>query len=175
MEPEYYLSEQIKKHPSMQPQDVVKLCYQAAFGAEHLLSDTAAARRYLYAELDSVEAVDGELCEPLTDGICRVNLAVWKARGLPCETLFEIFAESARLECVGEAAFCEYLDVAEQMAADGKLGFTLESWQAFLSQYKAFGGGAVHHSQVYRQAEKPSYRIVKRELIENILKQKTLP
>ena len=31
------LREQLRRHPSMQPQDVIKLCYQAARGAEHLI------------------------------------------------------------------------------------------------------------------------------------------
>ena len=50
-----YLTEHIKKHPSLMPQDVVKLCYQAAFGAEHLLSDLSAAKRYFDLEFDGVE------------------------------------------------------------------------------------------------------------------------
>ena len=35
---EFYFEEQLKKHPSMQFSDAVKLCYQAAMGAEHLLT-----------------------------------------------------------------------------------------------------------------------------------------
>ena len=33
-----YLKEQFVLHPSMMPSDVAKLCYQAAMGAEHLLT-----------------------------------------------------------------------------------------------------------------------------------------
>ena len=50
MEFEVYLKQQLALHPSMQPQDVVKLCYQAAHGAEHLLSDIKAAEKYFYQE-----------------------------------------------------------------------------------------------------------------------------
>lgn len=35
-----YLIQQIRKHPAMMSRDVAKMCYQAAMGAEHLLSDT---------------------------------------------------------------------------------------------------------------------------------------
>ena len=34
---------QFAAHPSAAPQDAVKQCYQAAFGAEHLLTDTSLA------------------------------------------------------------------------------------------------------------------------------------
>ncbi len=29
------LTEHIKSHPALRPQDVIKFCYQATFGAEH--------------------------------------------------------------------------------------------------------------------------------------------
>ena len=45
-----YLQEQVCLHPTMQPQDVVKMCYQAAFGAEHLLADKEAAFTWLKRE-----------------------------------------------------------------------------------------------------------------------------
>lgn len=38
-----YLLEQIQMHRAMQPQDIVKLCYQAAYGAEHLIENYSAA------------------------------------------------------------------------------------------------------------------------------------
>ena len=41
------LRRQLQAHPSMLPQDVVKLCYQAACGAEHMLEDFAAAEAAL--------------------------------------------------------------------------------------------------------------------------------
>ena len=33
-----YVEEQLRLHPATQPQDVIKQCYQAARGAEHLLA-----------------------------------------------------------------------------------------------------------------------------------------
>ena len=42
-----FFLEQMERHPAMEARDAVKLCYQAAFGAEHLLQDREAAYRYL--------------------------------------------------------------------------------------------------------------------------------
>lgn len=161
----YYLSEQIKKHPTIRPQDAVKLCYQAAFGAEHLLSDKEAARRYLYAELENTAACDGELYECISEDICRVNLAVWKARELSAESLFELFVASAAVKKDGKAAMQSYLDDVGKLADDGAFGFSFCEWQDFLKKYTDAGMPAVHHSEVYRESEKPTYRIVKRELL----------
>ena len=92
---ERYLMEQVEMHPSVQPQDIVKMCYQAAYGAEHLLSDLQGARRYLGEEYAATEARDTALYENISDTVCRVNLSAWRFRGLPLQWLFRMFAASA--------------------------------------------------------------------------------
>jgi hypothetical protein len=77
---EAFLREQMKKHPSMQPQDVVKMCYQAAFGAEHLLLDLDVAKSYHEKEYAEVVATKDELYEQISDTVCRINLSAWKAQ-----------------------------------------------------------------------------------------------
>ncbi len=159
MDFKYYFLEQLKKHPSMQPQDVVKLCYQAAFGAEHLLSDISAAKRYFDAEFDATEPREGQLFECLSDDICRVDLGVWKNIGMPSEWLFNMFAASAGVKKDASSDFEKYLICAEK-AFDGKVCFSIDEWRGFLAEYRTHGGGAVHHSDLYREKEKPAYRIV---------------
>ena len=148
------------------PQDVIKLCYQAAFGAEHLLADISAARRYFDSELASVDARDGELFEMISDKVCRVDLGVWKKKNLPPERLFEAFVASARVEISGKESFFEHISVAEELVKANLLDFSLDEWREFLDEYKNAGMGAVHHSPRYRESEKPAYRIVLRELLQ---------
>ena len=149
----------------MQPQDVVKICYQAAFGAEHLLADISAAKRYFDAEFDATEPREGELFELLSDEICRVDLGVWKARGLPSDELFGAFVATARVPVGEKERFSEYLVTAEACIAEETAAFSLEEWLVFLGKYKAAGMPAVHHSDAYRNSEKPAYRIVYRRLL----------
>lgn len=159
---EYYLKEQFQKHPSMQPQDVVKLCYQAAYGAEHLLSDLSVARKYLEQEFFGVSPGDGDLYEELSEQVCRVNLAVWKKKGLPLEWLFAMFVSSVRIQEDGTEVFLDYLRRAESTFCELQLNFSKEEWTEYLSGYEAKGRGAVHHSETYREKECPAYRIVNR-------------
>lgn len=164
-----YLLQQIKKHPSIMPQDIAKLCYQAAYGAEHLLSDISAAKRYFDAEFDAVEACEGELYEAISDKVCRVNLAVWKKRALSRERLFEAFVSSSKVG--GERGdIVSYLDSATELVRNGKCSFSPDEWESFLSEYKGKGMPAVHHSDKYRKAEKPSYRVIRAELLRELLK-----
>lgn len=90
-----YFLEQAEAHPAMEAQDAVKLCYQAAFGAEHLLRDREAAYQYLKKEYDAMEADSSPLYEQIHPGMCRVSLAAWKRERLPLEWLFRMFAETA--------------------------------------------------------------------------------
>lgn len=160
MDFERYLTQQISLHPSMQPRDVVKLCYQAAHGAEHLLADTGMAWNYLKQEYDAVAAVDGALYEQISDHVCRVNLSAWKAKALPVEWLFRMFVASCKVQEDGAAQFARYLQAAETMVHAGAAGFSAAEWDRYLCEYKAMGMPAVHHSEAYRRQEHPAYRIV---------------
>ena len=155
-----YLSEHIKKHPSIMPQDVAKACYQAALGAEHLLSDISAAKRYFDAEFEATEARDCHLFERLSDDVCRVDLGAWKATGMPQEWLFNMFVGTATIKHYGKEKLEEYITCAEDLLCELEIGFSLEEWSSFLREYKSAGLPAIHHSGKYRESERPAYRIV---------------
>ena len=170
MDFKYYFIAHAKSHPRLMPQDLAKLCYQAALGAEHLLADLSAARRYFDAELDLVSPREGKIIEPLSDEICRVDLGVWKARGLTSDALFEAFVESAKPREGGRELLAELLGQIEDLIAEVEVGFSALEWRDFLEKYIELGMPAVHHSEQYREEYKPSYRVLERELAERLLK-----
>ena len=154
MDFEKYLTEQLHNHPSVEPQDVLKLCYQAAFGAEHLLQDAEKAKAYLQAEYDAVTVADMPLYEAVSTDIVRVNLASWKYHGLPVEWLFQMMAFSAAEKQGGEALFRELLQKAEKIVP-----FPAE-WKVYTEKYLKGDLSPVHHSGRYREKEQPAYRII---------------
>ena len=155
------VAEQIARHPSMTPQDLIKLCYQAAFGAEHLLSDPARAARMLDAEFDQTPALpQARLCEMISPDVYRVNLAAWKARKLPLNWLSRMFTHPSNAPRGGEALLLRYLEAAGQVVDAGGAPFDGVQWRRCLAQYGAGGMGPVHHTQAYREAERPAYRVV---------------
>ena len=152
--------QQLAAHPSVQPQDVFKLCYQAARGAEHLLTDPAAAREYLLREFAATPAdADCPLYEWLSPQMVRVNLAAWKARALPPEWLFGMFADTSRLPAAEADRLPQYLQQAGELAVQAGQ-FPRQQWQTALETYRAAGMPPVRHSEAYRAAEAPAYRIV---------------
>ena len=144
------LRRQYEMHPSMRAQDAVKLCFQAAYGAEHVTLDIEAARECFDREFEAASPRDIPLFEQISPEVCRVNLAAWKHASLKKEWLFNMFCDCIRVKNGSPELFKAYLDISKR---------TLENcdFDAFLTTYD---GGAVHHSEEYRMAESPSYRIV---------------
>ena len=163
----FYLKKQIELHPSMQMQDVVKMCHQAVFGVEHMLADTERAKQYFLQEYDAVPAnFSIPLYEPISEDFCRINLAAWKARNLEPEELFELFLTTAHFNVPGtEIDLNNCAKSVEKLIHKQILLFSLEEWQAYYTEYKQSGMPAVHHSQSYRLAEQPSYRLVRKNLL----------
>lgn len=159
---ENYLIEQINRHPSFGPQDVVKMCYQAAFGAEHLLSDIEAAKKYFDEEYAATKPMEMPIYEPISENVCRVNMAAWKYKGLPKAWLFKIFTGSMKLYDGNKALFLQYLEETETALQKAGVSFETEAWHTYLNEYKNAGMTAVHHSYRYRENENPAYRIAHR-------------
>ena len=167
MEFDFYLTKQIELHPSMQMQDVVKMCYQAIHGPEHMLTDIERAKAYYSQEYETTPAdSSAPLFEPLSDAFCRVNISAWKAKNLEPEQLFQLFVRSAEknTSCT-EAEFDRYAQTVEIIISKGLLPFSIKEWKDYYAAYKKNGMHPVHHSDAYRLTERPAYRLVRRNLL----------
>ena len=146
------LAEQLRAHPAMRAEDVLKLCMQGARGPGHILGHIAEAKKHFDAEFSQVEPRPGEpLFEVIAPDFIRVNLGAWKARKLPPEWLFNLFASSARRFDDGDAVFAKYCGIAERTLPEALR-------REFVRLPK--DATAVHHSPAYRRSERPAYRLV---------------
>ena len=149
-----YLDHELNTKLAMEMQDVIKMCYQAAFGAEHLLDDVEKARAYFDNEFDTVEAKDEPLYEYISEDVARVNMRAWKYKELPKEWLFDIFVMATKENYGGEEQMLKNLaDVIEMMP----------EMATFVDEYKERGIRPVHHSEQYRNMHEPAYRLVDRK------------
>lgn len=152
----------------MKPQDLMKLCYQAAYGAEHLLDDREAAYKYFMDEFEAAELSDEAVFVPLSDNYCRADLAVWKAMGLDPQWLFSAFYLTANehRNAQGKHDFTALITHAGTSLSMVDAPFSKQEWDEYLAEYVMDGIHPVHHSDEYRAAEKPTYRVVSTMLIE---------
>ena len=157
------LKEHYDNHPDMEIRDAIKFIYQSYMGPGHLIADEAAATAYFHAEWDRVEA-DPSVPEAdeLGNGMYRMNFSGCKAKGLSKETACRLFLLTAK-EVVPDRAG---LEAALELAED--LPFPEEVRAAYLAQYRADGLPVVSHSEAYRRAYSPAYRIVTRNYVKLI-------
>lgn len=149
-----YLDHELNTKKSMGLRDVIKMCYQAAFGAEHLLEDLDRARKYFNEEFECVEERDVPLYEYISEDVARVDLGAWKATGMPKEWLFDIFVMATKESYGGESKMLENLAYVEELMPEIK---------GLIEEYKTAGIRPVHHSSKYREENHPAYRLVDRK------------
>lgn len=147
------------RYPLMEPTDAVKLIYQNEFGGGHLIRDQERAMYYLRREYEAVERdVSVPREEPIGNGIVRVNLAAVAQSEM--EELGRAFIRSAEAHKGSMEAFLGKLTLLRRLTAEGVFRFSVEELHAYLSEYEKLGCPAVSHSEAYRNAYHPAYRIV---------------
>ena len=156
-----------EQYPMATLQDVYKTCYQDYFGAEHMMSDTAAARNYLSIELEECRNMDMSLMpmrEPtgFRHRFTRINLANVVNGELTEEQLLEMFFEAASKDNAFGNSWMEEWQKIESVALQVCHDWTDEPLQAEL-QLAAERKHAVRHSEAFRNAYNPHYRIVRND------------
>ena len=147
------------RYPLMQPTDAVKLIYQNEFGGGHLIKDEASCLNYLRREYASVEKDPSvPLYEDIGSGIVRVNLAALKEDDL--EQLGQVFIRCAATHQGSVERFLQKLDVLRAITKKGAFSFLPEALEAYLQEYTAAGYPVVSHSEQYRAAYRPAYRVI---------------
>ena len=153
------LMEHAKRYPLMQPTDAVKLIYQNEFGGGHLIKDEEVCIRYLQNEYAGIEKnMAMPKSEYIGNGISRVNLAALEESEL--EQLGQDFIRSATLCKGSKEHFQSKLAVLTELAAQGVFAFDGNTLADYLAEYAAMGYPMVSHSEIYRKAYRPAYRVI---------------
>lgn len=157
---EALLLTQISCRPAMAIQDVVKLLFQRTFGGGHLVTDTEDSLRRLRQECEDYPVLNDGRFEFLGNGLCRLNLGGIKAEGFSLETVNRLFVWSA-VKIKGELSVFEHsLAQLRALCAAGRLPYSLEELDTYLSAYRSAGYPPVGHTEEYRTAYRPAYRVV---------------
>lgn len=149
------LQEHMTRYPLMEPQDFGKLIYQGEFGPEHLIQSPEQVLGYIRAERSLLPApAETKEAEWIGNRMCRFPLENLKDAGDE-ELLAKLFYLTAR-ECTGtEKGLSAKMDRLDGWGNEG-----LSRW---LSDYRAKGCPPVGHSEAFRKAYRPHYRLLKEE------------
>lgn len=155
------LAEAYQARPAMLAVDLMKLIYQRVFGPGHLIQDRASSLAYLEAEWPGAQGHPGDcLLEPIGLGFARLNLAVARQAGLALPLVHDAFLLSAA-QLVGSAqAYAQETAVLTALCQAGRLPFPAAQVDDLLAAWQQGGQRPFSHSQAYRLAYRPAYRVL---------------
>lgn len=161
------LLQHAKQYPKATVRDFMKYMFQSAFGCEHLIADASSAAHMIRREAEMAVPHEGDLIEPLDGAYCRVHLDVLK-KGTDAETLAELFALSAVTEENGRELLEEKITVFAEMVEQGEIPLDRCEVRSALNDWKEAGYPACHHSNAFREAYHPAYRVIGKAYIQRL-------
>lgn len=163
------LSAHLARYPAMQLDDIYKLLHQAALGPGHAVENPAAARKRLAEEIAALGEAPGELLQDVIspDGrLARVHLRPYLAAGGDPDTLHRAFVATANSYPASPDKLAKFCACLGDLAAAGGIAFTREATLAYFDDIARGGYPAIHHSEAYRNAYRPAYRVVALDLLQ---------
>jgi hypothetical protein len=161
------VNSQMSFYPEARLLDLYKAFFQAEFGPEHIIADTASAGRYLDSELLIPDNSD-IMYEPIgaDSAFFRVHLWAVQSGRISRNELFDAFISGARkVESDEISKWAEKWHKIESVIESMNLQLTgYEADRAAIDSLLNAGQYALHHSQQFRDKYDPHYRIVRKDL-----------
>ncbi len=152
----------IHQYPLMQPSDMVKLLYQSEFAGGHMITDPAQCLSRLVDESRSAAPrAAADAFVPIGGGLCRLYLGALTALDITPQTLNRLFIATANTVTGSADRFSAKLDAFLDWCRSGELPCDFAAAERYVRYYRAQGCPPVSHSNAYRAAYAPAYRVVK--------------
>lgn len=149
---------QYLRYPRWQAADVLKLLYQRHCGCGHFAPQQDIAQERLAREWRDCPAEETQpLWEDLGGGYARLHLSAAKAAGISMELALRLFLRSATAP---SAESLHALESALRRLQPESLGIDPADWQRCLAHWHAQGCPPPGHSDAYRAAYMPAYRVI---------------
>ena len=170
------LREQIENHPNQTLQDVYKSCYQDEYGPGHLISNESSAINSLFQEINSIEKDYNPPTLIEKTGIygnyLRVDLTLVRDGIVPFFVLFRALTISATIG--GQKSDKNWDKIWNEIAQaiiDSDLRF--ENFEEDLERLEIISKSddkVVHHSEMYENTYHPHYRIIEKNVFNDVIK-----
>ena len=143
--------------------DIYKLLYQGTMGPGHLMANPERARDYLFSEWQLVPIdTEAPLLVPVSpDGsIVRINIAPAKVHNISPTIVWHMLFNTASEFREDKHLFLSLWQQVHTLIRDGALDHDIADWQKQDDEAAARDYPALHHSQAYRVANYPAYRVI---------------
>ena len=165
---------QLSRYPATQATDLLKMLFQGEFGPGHLISDATKSKQFLAQEYAGIQNCYistkslSPLChiEPIGFGFVRLHLSAVNALGLSLDTLHRIFEISALSQYGTDTGFTRKVLALKELCREGVLPFDENEINGPHSNERP---ALFRHSEAFRTAHNPAYRVVKEEYCRHIV------
>ncbi len=165
----------MQRYPQSQLRDVYKYCFQDCFGLEHLMSDSMAAVRYIENEIRSADSTDWQ--QPLfyypllRNNYVRVDIGYVRQGIIPLGTLVSAMLQSSQpVDYDVEQWHNRWQSLLELLKNPYcKKPLNYEEDYQLIEQTIKSGKYALHHSRLFNETYRQHYRIVRRDVFEQML------
>ena len=170
---EEFVNAQLQRYPALRLLDLYKSCFQDYMGAEHLVTDSEAAARYLNEELQTATDYPSWYSEPcgIEGRYVRVSLVAVKNGKLTSQQLLDAFLQSANRERPSVKKWKRrWHNIFRTI---DKMHLNLPHYDEdrnYIDSILSRGEYAISHSPEYRSAYHPHYRIVERHIYDQEIK-----
>jgi hypothetical protein len=162
------LAHHFQRYPRMELADVYKLLHQAAMGPGHAIDDLAGARAKLAAEAAELgEGPEDPMADPISpDGkMARIHLRPYFAAGHTANVLVDAFVQTGRAYPSAPDKFEKFCACLGDLAAAGGIPFSRDEVERYVQALAERAYPVVRHSDAYRAAYRPAYRVVALDLL----------
>lgn len=152
-----------QRYPLAQIPDLLKLLFQQEFGCGHFVSDEEKNLARLRKEFSDLSCTSREeAVEPIGNDFARLHLRVLSQTSLRMSTLSRLFTLSANQAAGSKEGFLKKAGILRALCQEGRLPFPDSQVDLFLTQWETDGGGPFSHTEAFRQAYGPAYRVISR-------------
>lgn len=158
-----FLEEQQSRWQGLELQDLFKALHQSVFGCGHFVTEDGRDR--LMQELAALPPTGEDWgIEPLDGPFFRFHLRHLVPSGLSPETLYRVFALSAKRDGGGTEELERKLRcLLELTAKNGP--WTVQEAEEAVRAWRTAGFPACHHSKTVEERYHPAYRVVHRDAV----------
>ena len=141
-----------ERYPLMEPQDFCKLAHQSEFGPEHMVTSPDRVLAALLEER-TASGTGKPFPEPIGNGLCRFHITQELSTLSELPLIGRMFTLTAALTEGSREGLSAKL---EQLSA-----LPVPGMRAYLEEYRCQGCPSLHHSETFRNAYGPHYRVVR--------------
>jgi hypothetical protein len=97
--------------------------------------------------------------------LARIHLRAYRDAGHDVDALADAFLQTARTYRGSEEKLAKFCGCLGDFAATGAIPFAQPAVTGYFENIRGAGYPVVHHSQAYRDAYRPAYRVVALEFL----------